>query len=101
MTWSLLSVRGVCVTRVSYADWSRAYDAIRRHAGYQFPAYMIHEAVLWSPVNRVWVFLPRRMSKEPYEETADELRGANTIFTVSEDYTAVTSVVAGVCFVAC
>jgi hypothetical protein len=49
-------------------DWSRYYDAMRTSAGMQYPAYIMHEAGLWSAEAGKWIFLPRRMSTEPYHE---------------------------------
>ena len=43
-----------------------AFDAVRAHVGMQFPGYINHETGLWSERLQQWVFLPRRMSKEPY-----------------------------------
>ena len=46
--------------------------------------YMIHESAVWSDVHRKWFFLPRRASKEKYEETADEKRATNLLFSSDE-----------------
>jgi hypothetical protein len=34
-----------------------------------------------------WLFLPRRMSKTGYEESQDELKGANTVMLANEQFT--------------
>ena len=47
---------------------------------------MIHEAVTWSDVHQQWFFLPRRASKETYEEVADERRAANILLRASDDF---------------
>ena len=47
---------------------------------------MIHEAITWSPARRQWVILPRRVSKEAYDENEDERRGSNTVLLASEDF---------------
>jgi hypothetical protein len=33
-------------------DWSAAYRAVRESVGITSPGYMIHEAVVWSPVRQ-------------------------------------------------
>ena len=48
--------------------------------------YLLHETGVWSPVRREWLFLPRRMSKEPYQDVRDEKKGANTIITADENF---------------
>lgn len=55
--------------------------------GIEYPGYMIHEAVQWSPVHRQWFFLPRRASKETYTEEADETRGTNDMIIADEHFT--------------
>ena len=34
-----------------------------------------------------WVILPRRVSKEPYDEVADNTRGSNHLLLATEDFT--------------
>ena len=46
-----------------HIDWAPQYSAMRAALGVEPPGYMIHEAVIWSPVNRRWFVLPRRVSK--------------------------------------
>ena len=60
-----------CACRITYKDWSEVYEGMRKKAGYVYPAYILHEAGMWSDRNQQWVFLPRRMSKVKY----DEVRG--------------------------
>lgn len=48
--------------------------------------YMIHESAAWSDTLQRWFFLPRRASKERYEETADERRGTNLVLSCSPDF---------------
>lgn len=47
---------------------------------------MIHESAAWSPVHRKWVFLPRRCSKERYDEVRDEHMGCNVLITADENF---------------
>jgi hypothetical protein len=46
---------------------------------------MIHESGVWSDVHRRWFFLPRRCSKEQYNESLDEHRGCSVLITANED----------------
>lgn len=48
--------------------------------------YLIHESAAWSDTLQRWLFLPRRASKERYEETADERRGSNLVLSCSPDF---------------
>lgn len=66
-------------------DWSQHYSKMREAVGATFPGYLIHEAGNWSPWLKKWVFLPRRVSSEAYDEDADEKRGSNKIILMSED----------------
>ena len=45
-----------------HIDWTAHYDAVRAELGLLSPGYLIHEAVVWSPENKKWFVLPRRMS---------------------------------------
>lgn len=47
---------------------------------------MIHESGMWSAVNRKWYFLPRRCSKERYNETRDEYMGCNVLISTEENF---------------
>ncbi|CAM9155292.1 unnamed protein product, partial [Phaeothamnion confervicola] len=60
-------------------DWTERYNKIRAALGASFPGYVIHESGSWSePLNK-WVFLPRRVSPDPYDDEKDELMGSNKI----------------------
>jgi soluble calcium-activated nucleotidase 1 len=59
-------------------------------------SYLIHEAVAWSPQQRRWYVLPRRVSREPYDDVADERRGSNVVLVADEDFTTVAQFTAGV-----
>ena len=56
---------------------------------------MIHEAVCWSRVRRQWTFLPRRMSKEKYDDVTDERMGTNIMIIADEHFTSFRSVTVG------
>eukprot|EP00922_Rhytidocystis_sp_ex-Travisia-forbesii_P064451 GHVS01095771.1.p1 GENE.GHVS01095771.1~~GHVS01095771.1.p1 ORF type:complete len:353 (-),score=50.81 GHVS01095771.1:231-1139(-) len=68
-------------------DWKPVYDKIRKALGASWPGYAIHEAVCWSPIHKLWVFLPRRVSSEPYDDVEDENRGSNKMVLADENFT--------------
>uniref|UniRef100_A0A182NQS5 Apyrase n=1 Tax=Anopheles dirus TaxID=7168 RepID=A0A182NQS5_9DIPT len=70
---------------VYHLNWINNYKAIRKSIGIESPGYMIHESGAWSDVHRRWFFLPRRCSRERYNETRDEHMGCN--FLISSDET--------------
>jgi soluble calcium-activated nucleotidase 1 len=80
---------------VHHIDWRVIYDKLRDFTGTAYPGYIVHEAVGWSEQMRKWVFLPRRMSTEAYDEKADELKGANIALIVDEDFGAIKKVTVG------
>lgn len=47
---------------------------------------MIHESGAWSNVHHKWFFLPRRCSKEQYNETIDETMSCNVLLTADETF---------------
>ena len=71
---------------ISYFDWINVYELIRKALGATYPGYCIHEAVVWSHLTRKWIFLPRRISSEAYEEEKDEKKGSNKMVVLSEDF---------------
>lgn len=71
--------------QVSHVSWVEEYKRIREVLGIYWPGYMIHESGLWSSIHRRWFFLPRRCSKESYNETLDERRGCSWLITANED----------------
>ena len=79
---SIIDENGV----ITHEDWTKRFNKLREAAGCPYPGYMIHEAITWSPVRKQWVVLPRRVSKEAYNEDEDERRGSNTILLASEDF---------------
>jgi len=68
-------------------DWVDQYNFVRAALGAQSPGYVIHEAVLWSAHLKKWVFLPRRVSSEKYDENLDERKGSNKLVLVDERFT--------------
>lgn len=76
--------------RVTHEDWTKRYQKLQAAVGVPFPGYMIHEAVNWSEERRQWVFLPRRVSQDGYDEGRDEFRGSNKVIFANERFTSVT-----------
>lgn len=68
-------------------NWSDQYNFVRDALGCKAPGYLIHEAIRWSPHMRKWVFMPRRVSKEVYDDVLDEKRGSNKVVIVDESFT--------------
>lgn len=74
---------------VSHVDWSEHYNMMRAHGGYTYPGYMIFESAAWNDLEKKWYFLPRRASKESYDEKLDEQRASNLMITADEDFTTI------------
>jgi soluble calcium-activated nucleotidase 1 len=75
--------------------WIHEYDMMRRATGTEFPGYLTHEAAVFNHYSRQWVFLPRKASKEAYDDSADEHRGTNLLLLCSEDFANVTVLTVG------
>nr|XP_023014999.1 soluble calcium-activated nucleotidase 1 [Leptinotarsa decemlineata] len=67
--------------QVSHISWIAEYRRIREVLGIKWPGYMIHESGVWSNEHQRWFFLPRRCSKEPYNESLDEHRGCSVLIS--------------------
>jgi soluble calcium-activated nucleotidase 1 len=67
-------------------NWTKQFSFIREALGCGSPGYVIHEAINWSPHLRKWVFAPRRISKEAYDDVKDEHRGSNKLVIVDENF---------------
>lgn len=76
-------------------NWIENYKAIRAAVGIEWPGYMIHESGVWSAIHRKWYFLPRRCSKERYNETIDELKGCNVLISADENFRLIETVKLG------
>jgi len=73
--------------QITRKDWSREYTFVRHLLGADAPGYVIHEAVLWSEVMKKWIFIPRRVSADKYNDVVDEKKGTNKIVLVDENFT--------------
>ena len=67
-------------------DWTPQYSFVRSKLGCSSPGYVLHEAIRWSPHMRKWVFMPRRISTDPYDDVKDEKRGSNKVVIVDESF---------------
>ncbi|KAG7388427.1 Soluble calcium-activated nucleotidase 1 [Phytophthora boehmeriae] len=74
---------------VRHEDWTANFAAVRKALNCEWPGYVVHEAIEWSPVRRQWFILPRRVSTEPYNDMEDEKRGSNKVVIASEDFSSI------------
>ncbi|GMF12117.1 unnamed protein product [Phytophthora lilii] len=74
---------------VRHEDWTANFAAVRKALGCEWPGYVVHEAIEWSPVRRQWFILPRRVSTQPYNDMEDEKRGSNKVVIASEDFSSI------------
>lgn len=72
--------------QISYHNWERNYQRLRKATGTEHPGYLIHEAICWSAIHKKWYILPRRSSQLPYDDELDEKRGTNLLIEASEDF---------------
>ena len=79
---SIINSRG----EIKHVDWQKQYTFVRKALGASPPGYCIHEAVLWSEHMKKWMFLPRRVSSDAYDENVDEKRGSNKLLWVDEAF---------------
>jgi len=57
---------------IEHVDWRPMYNMLRAAAQCpQGAGYMIHESGRWSDVHKKWFFLPRKHSREAYDEVKD------------------------------
>jgi len=75
---------------VEHVNFISNYEALRAAVDVPYPGYMVHEAAEWSDFHKRWFFLPRRVSKESYDENEDVKRGSNIIISASEDFKHIT-----------
>ncbi|XP_053696529.1 apyrase [Sabethes cyaneus] len=77
---------------VYHLNWENNFKALRSAIGIEWPGYMIHESGVWSSECRRWYFLPRRCSRERYNETRDEHMGCNYLITADEQFHSIKTV---------
>jgi len=72
---------------IENVDWGPVYAALRKVTGTAFPGYLIHEAVVWDPRIRKWLFLPRKASvATQYNPINDQRMGTNLLIIASENF---------------
>eukprot|EP00794_Sanderia_malayensis_P009143 gene9143-10116_t len=81
---------------VVHHNWRNVYLAVMSALGIKDPGYVIHEAVIWSSHKKRWYFLPRRASKEKYDDKADERRATNFLISCNEKFEDFTVVTVGI-----
>eukprot|EP00033_Pygsuia_biforma_P000520 GCRY01000610.1.p1 GENE.GCRY01000610.1~~GCRY01000610.1.p1 ORF type:complete len:352 (-),score=40.07 GCRY01000610.1:425-1480(-) len=72
--------------RIQHLNWKSNFNKLREVSGTTYPGYLLHEACAWNPHTRQWVFAPRRISTENYDDQLDEERCGNTLFFADEDF---------------
>lgn len=77
---------------VYHLNWANNFKALRSAIGIEWPGYMIHESGVWSSESRRWYFLPRRCSRERYNETRDEHMGCNYLLIADEQFHSIKTV---------
>ncbi|XP_034485761.1 apyrase [Drosophila innubila] len=87
-------VKAISTTgEVRSINWTKNYKQLRLMSQQiSWPGYMIHESGVWSEVQQRWYFLPRRCSKEKYNETLDEHMGCNILISADEDFNIIETV---------
>ncbi|KAM6957505.1 soluble calcium-activated nucleotidase 1 isoform 1-T2 [Aplochiton taeniatus] len=76
---------------VQHHNWVPKYNLLKSAADIKPPGYLIHESAAWSDTLQRWFFLPRRVSQDRYEETADERRASNLVLSCSSDFKDITA----------
>ncbi|QJD58011.1 hypothetical protein HG264_03350 [Pseudomonas sp. gcc21] len=77
-------------------DWHERYQKMREALRVGEHGYVIHEAAEWHPYRREWLFFPRKVSSEPFDEAIDEReRGNNTLLIANEDFSDIRVVAVG------
>lgn len=78
---------------VRSVDWSFNYKVLREESmGIVWPGYMIHESGVWSDIHKKWFFLPRRCSKNKYNETRDEHMGCNLLISADDRFSKIETI---------
>ncbi|MCQ4310857.1 hypothetical protein NAV33_02935 [Pseudomonas stutzeri] len=91
--WVKLLDRNYGVRSVNWAD---RYQRIRDALGVGPDGYVIHEAAEWHPYRREWLFFPRKISNEPFDEAVDAReRGANMLIIANEDFSEIRTLEVG------
>lgn len=77
-------------------NWRENYQRIRDALSIGSRGYVIHEAAEWHPYRQEWLFFPRKISIEPFDEQVDSRqRGANTLVIANEDFSTIRTLTIG------
>ena len=77
--------------RVTSLNWHDIYESMRKATNTSLPGYLVHEAACFNPMDRKWYFMPRRESREVYDDEKDEERGSNLVIVMDEDMKKISS----------
>lgn len=72
--------------RLESVDWHNAYQRMREALGIEEPGYVVHEAAEWHPQRRQWLFFPRKISSEPFDEAVDERERAGDTLLIGDEH---------------
>lgn len=67
-------------------NWQHVYNKLREVTGTSDPGYLFHESAIWNEYLKRWYFLPRRVSKDPYNPKVDESKGGDIIISCNESF---------------
>jgi len=72
-------------------NWRSHYTKINAAVQITSPdeGWMVHEAVGWDLTSNTWVFMPRRVAKDKYDEKTEGQKGSNHIFILDEKFSKV------------
>lgn len=82
--------------RLQSLDWQEPYQRIRDALGITAEGYVIHEAAEWHPDRNQWLFFPRKISSEPFDEPVDEReKGTNILIVADENFDSIQTLEVG------
>lgn len=71
---------------VEHLDWRPMYTTLRKAAACPHGAgYMVHESARWSDVHKMWFFMPRKLSRQLYDEVIDAGKCVNLMLAAPEN----------------
>jgi soluble calcium-activated nucleotidase 1 len=72
-------------------NWKSHFTKINQAVGISSPdqGWMVHEAVGWDASTNTWVFMPRRVAKEKYDEKTEGTKGSNHVFILDDKFSSV------------
>lgn len=71
-------------------NWTDNFLRLKEALKLPDEGYLTHETAMWSAIRRKWYFLPRKVSKTPFQSEEDESKGSNLMLEASEDFQNVT-----------